>query len=282
MGMTATIESTDFESAVLNPDLQLRCLSEAALKHLVQELNTRAWSEHKLDLKALQRQADEIGSVLGQEPTPAEGSTAQAQAAQIQALCKQAVAEDVAYSELVLGHNPTLFPPFFDGGRQGAAGGFFGIARNEKFPNLGRVGISVAAYNPGGHVEHSSFVSALTVAPSSRTVSFRATAGVSGALTAFGLLGYGRASAQVLGRLSIFDMATQSFRSVEVRSSIGEISFGRLEFRGHQFTARGSAVVRAGEILLLSGGLRVTAGCGGLGCGAVSNLRLQFDSMAVD
>ena len=48
MGMTATIESTDFESAVLNPDLQLRCLSEAALKHLVQELNTRAWSEHKL------------------------------------------------------------------------------------------------------------------------------------------------------------------------------------------------------------------------------------------
>lgn len=276
------MESTEFEALVLDPDLLLRSLNESGLKYLVQELNSHAWSEHKLDLKALQRQADESGLVCGQVSPPPEGSPAQAQAAQIQALCKQALADEVAYSESQTGHNPTLFPPYFDGGRQAAAGGFFSVALNEKFPQLGRVGFSVAAFNPGGHVEHSSLLGALTVAPSSRTVSFRATAGLSGALTAFGLLGYARASAQLISRLSIFDMATQSFRSVEARSSIGEISFGRLEFRGHQFTASGSAFVRAGEILLLSGGLRVSAGCGGIGCGAVANLRLQMNSMAVN
>jgi len=122
----------------------------------------------------------------------------------------------------------------------------------------------------------------MTVAPSSRTVTFRASAGVSGALTSFGVFGYARATAQIVARLSIFDMATQSFRSVEARNMIGQISFGRIDYLGQQYSARGSVAVRAGEILIISGGLRVSAGCGGLVCGAVSNMRLQFNNMAVD
>jgi len=181
--------------------------------------------------------------------------------------------EEPPQSETIIGHNPNLFPPFFMSFRSSTSSGVFTTPRQVFNGAAGLLGMSVAAFPPGGHIDRSMFMGAFTTAPSTELATVSVSTFVGATIAAITLLGYGRASARLL--VSVLADGPSGFRAATGVNLLDDRVMGVNRIPLTNMTATTRLMVNAGDVLLISCGLRVVAGCGGLVCSAASNVTLS-------
>lgn len=171
------------------------------------------------------------------------------------------------------GHNRTFFPPFGDFGASAVVGGVVTTPINRRRPEIGLISTSVAAYIPGGHISRSAAMGVLTMAPSTEMVTAFVTTFVGGNVSALSVLGYGRASALI--KVTISSDGAGGFSTSTATLPVGDTAFGVTRIPLTNVSVAARHLVRAGDLVLLSAGLEVTAGCGGLVAFGVSNIAMS-------
>jgi hypothetical protein len=244
-----------------------------AIERLLRNHERMRKTQSKAELEAAQREVDLLEQFREPGLTAVDEKKAAVLAKTTRDETRKIAAEAASAAETVTGHNPNFFPPFFGAGSSGVVGGVVDTPRFRQQPASGLISISVAAYMPGGHISRAASMGAFTVAPSTEMATLTASAFVGATIASITALGYARASANLL--VDILADGPAGFRSSSGSRLIGDLVFGvnRIPLTNMSATAR--LMVSAGDVLLVSCGLRVTAGCGGLVCAATSNVAIS-------
>ena len=246
-----------------------------AVARLVRNYNSHMKSQMATALEAAQREVDTADELFDPGLFTVDQRKADALARKARKQAEALAAEKAPTAATLTGHNPNFFAPFFSGGRSSTVGGAVTTARFIQNAAAGTISISVSAVLPGGHISRAASMGALSLAPSTRLVTASMSTFVGGAITAATILGYGRASASIF--VSVLADGPGGFRSATGTLSLGAISLGRITVGSPltNMTVSTPLMVRAGDLLLISGGMSVTAGCGGIICFGVSNIAIS-------
>jgi hypothetical protein len=244
-----------------------------AVSRLIRNHEAAMKAEMNAGLAAAQRDVDFRESVYDPDLFTVDRKKAATLEARVRKETEILAGEEPPQADTVKGHNPNFFPPFFNSFRSATVGGVVTTPRHRLDPANGLLSMSVAAFPPGGHIDRSAFMSALTIAPSTVMATISASAFVGGTIGAVTFLGFGRASARLL--VSITADGPAGFRAASGSLLLGDQIFGVNRIPLTNMTAAARLLVNAGDLLLVSCGLRVTAGCGGLICSAASNVAIS-------
>lgn len=256
----------------LDPKLVHTNFDKRAIARLVKNYEKYMQSEMTAALDAAQREVDTMERVGDPRLFSFDQKKAEMRAQKVRKEAEAMASEEPPTAEPVSGHNPNIFPPFFNSFRSAVVGGVNSTPAFRLRPDIGQIRLSVAAFPPGGHIDRRAFMSAVTVAPSTEMVTAGASAFVGATIGAVTILGYGRASAVLL--VSIIADGPAGFRASTGTLPLGAMNLGVMRL-ATSMTAVTRLMVNAGDMLLISCGLGVTAGCGGLVCSAASNVALS-------
>jgi hypothetical protein len=256
------------DSAFAPPNIDPR-----AVARLVRNYNTLVKSQATAALDAAQREVEMLDQMVEPGLFTVDRKKAEALARKARKQAETLAREQPPAAATVSGHNPNLFPPFFGTGRSGSAGGIFTTPRFTVNPAAGLISLSVAAFPLGGHISRTAGMGALTIAPSTELATASVSAFVGGTIGAFTILGYGRASAAL--SVSVLADRPAGFRLATGTLPLGAMSLGVTRIPLTNMTATTRLMVNAGDLLLVSCALTVTAGCGGLICSATSNMAIS-------
>ena len=230
-------------------------------------------SEMTTVFNSAQSEVDMLDRVIDSSLFTFDKKKADLQAEKVRKEVETLAGEEPPSAETVSGHNPNLFPPFFNSFRSATIGGAVSTPIFRLRPEAGLLSMSVAAYPPGGHIYRTAWMGAFSVAPSTEMLTASVSTFVGGTIFALSILGYGRASARLM--VSILADGPSGFRASTGTVLLGDLAFGTTRIPLTNMTASTRLLVNAGDLLLISCGLRVTAGCGGIVCSAVSNIALS-------
>jgi hypothetical protein len=244
-----------------------------AVRRLVRNYENSMKSEMDAALNSAQREVEVMGQLVEPGLFTFDKKKADELGEKTRKEVEALASEEPPTAETVSGHNPNLYPPFFNSFRAATIGGVVTTPIFRPRPEAGALNLSVAAYPPGGHIDRQAWMGAFTVAPSTEMATASVSAFVGGTVFAISALGYGRASARLM--VSILADGPSGFRAVTGTALLGDLALGLTRIPLTSMSASAGLMVNAGDLLLISCGLRVTAGCGGLVCSATSNIALS-------
>jgi len=264
----------EIDRARVNPNFDRQVVSRLIRNH-----GNAVKAQADVALKNSQREVDAMRVVTEADLLSVDSGKAKLVSAKMRREIEALAGEKPPLAEASRGHNPNLFPPFWDGGHFGVVGGAVSTPIFRRRPEIGLLSISVAAFLPGGHIDRGASMGALTVAPSEEIVTASVSTFVGGTIAALSILGYGRASARLT--ISISADGASGFSSAFGSVPIGDTAFGVTRLSLTNMSASVRLLVRAGDLVLITAGLRVTAGCGGLICSATSNIAMSGTVMCL-
>ena len=268
------LEAVEADATRVGPNIDPKAVARLVRKH---EAAMRA--ELRAATEAQQREVDHLELFADPGLVAIDREKAVALGQRLRADFEAVSSEEAPNAEPLDGHNPNLFAPFFNAGGSATVGGVTTTPIFRRRPDIGLLACSVAAYPPGGHVDRRLFMGAFTFAPSEEMVTATVSTFVAGTIGAFTVLGYGRASARLI--VSVSAEGARGFTSVSSSVLIADTAFGVTRRPLSNLVASTRLLVRAGDLVLVACGLQVTAGCGGIACGAVSNVAISGTSMCL-
>ncbi len=270
LGKPSTVQ---LKRAGINANFNPKAVARLVRKH---DAAVRVRMNTALDLA--QREVDLLAHTAD-PPFAIDRKKAEAQRRKLQQELKAVARERPPEAPPSSGHNPNFFPPFFNTGAQWLSGGVVTSPRFNRRPDIGMLALSVAAYPPGGAIDRRLWMGVLYMAESEELLTGAVSTFAGGTVAAFTVLGYARATANLL--VSVSAEGAGGFSTTSGLARIGDMNLGVNRIPLTFMTAAARLMVRRGDLVLVSCGLQVTAGCGGIVCAATSNIALSQTTIFV-